>query len=252
MKVIISPAKSLDFETAPPTLEYSKPRFVEKTTQIHQVLKTKSVKKISELMNLSDKLSLLNWQRYQDFGQANSQTKAAIFTFHGDVYLGLDSYTLKPKQITLLQEKIRILSGFYGLLRPLDLISAHRLEMGTKLKIGKKENLYQFWRETITQSLAQELTKQEPLINLASQEYFQVIQKKKINNLIITPIFQDYKNGQYKVISFFTKKARGMMVRFLLDKNIKKSEDLKNFHYGNYKYYYSTSNFRCWVFRRKA
>lgn len=251
MKIIVSPAKSLDFESKTPTLEFSDPQFLLQTGKIHRALQTKTPKKIAKLMNLSEKLSQLNWQRYQDFDKLNQPQRQAVFAFCGDVYLGLDSYTLQLAQIQTLQEKIRILSGFYGVLKPLDNIKAHRLEMGTQLKIGQKKNLYQFWGELVSKQLAKELAKEEPLINLASKEYFQVIQKKFLTNQIITPVFQDYKNGKYKVINFFAKKARGMMVRFLLDKNIQNSEYLKGFDYGGYSFCNSESSQLRWIFRRK-
>lgn len=251
MKVIISPAKSLDFETKTPTTEYTSPQFLDKTQQLHKKLKAKNAKSIGKLMNLSVKLSELNWQRYQNFNNSNAVVRQAIFAFCGDVYLGLDAYSLQKKQVELLQNNVRILSGFYGLLRPLDSIQAHRLEMGTELKIGRNKNLYQFWGKFVTEKLNQELQATEPLINLASNEYFKVVQKKQIANPIITPIFQDWKNGQYKVISFFAKKARGMMVRFLLDKKIQNPEDLKLFDYGGYKFCNQESMPEKLIFRRK-
>ncbi len=253
MKVIISPAKSLNFKQVVPTKEYTKPQFLEKTLKIHKKLQKQSAKSIAKLMNLSDKLGQLNWQRYQDWSATKVEKNArqAIFAFWGDVYLGLDAYSLSKDQISLLQAKVRILSGFYGLLRPLDLIQAHRLTMGTNLKIGKNNNLYQFWGEVITKALAQELQKNEPLINLASNEYFKLLQKQSFASSIITPIFQDCKNGQYKVISFFAKKARGMMVRFLLDHNLQTFTELKNFDYGGYIFTPKLSTADMFVFQRK-
>ena len=251
MKIIISPAKSLDFETAIPALETTEAQFLEKTAKIQQTMKKKTAKAIAELMNLSPKLSQLNWHRYQNFDEKDSPKKQAIFAFRGDVYLGLDSYSLKTSQITHLQKNLRILSGFYGLLRPLDEIQPHRLEMGTKLKIGRKKNLYEFWGKEVSQKLTAELEPGEPLINLASNEYFQVVQKQYFPNPIITPIFQDWKNGNYKVISFFAKKARGMMTRFFVENNIQKIEDLKFFNYQNYRFFESESTTEKLIFRRK-
>lgn len=252
MKIVISPAKSLDFEKDLPITEFTQPQFLSKTAKLHNTLQQKSPEDLAKLMNISPKLSELNWQRYQSWKKTASLKNArqAIFAFNGDVYFGLDAYSLSHKKILLLQEKVRILSGFYGVLKPLDLIQAYRLEMGTALKVGEDNNLYQFWGEPVTQMLTKELATDEVLVNLASNEYFKVIQKKALPNLIITPVFQDFKNGQYKVISFLAKKARGMMVRFIIDNNIQKVSDLKKFDYGNYYYVPNNSTTNKLVFQR--
>jgi cytoplasmic iron level regulating protein YaaA (DUF328/UPF0246 family) len=252
MKIIISPAKSLDFTTKPQVADFTNPQFLEKTERLHKVLKTKSAKSIAKLMDLSEKLSELNRQRYQDFNQPSAPLKQAVFVFSGDVYLGLDAYSLGQSQTQILQDNVRILSGFYGLLKPLDNIQAHRLEMGTKLKIGRADNLYQFWGKTVTKELSESLQKDEPLVNLASKEYFQVIQKKQIANSIVTPAFYDWKNGKYKIISFFAKKARGMMTRFVLDKKIEELEGLKSFDYGGYQFSSKNSTLEKFIFQRKG
>lgn len=236
MKIVISPAKSLDFETKVPTSQFTEGIFLKEAEKLNAILKKKSPKKLSELMSISTKLGELNWQRNQDwqlpFTLENS--KQAVFAFKGDVYIGLDAYTLSEEKITQLQNKLRILSGQYGLLKPLDLMQPYRLEMGTKLKVGKNDNLYQFWGDTVTKALNEELKKDEVLVNLASNEYFKVVKTKLLNTSIITPVFKDYKDGKLKMISFFAKKARGLMVRYIIDNNIEMAEDLKGFNYEGY------------------
>lgn len=238
MKIVISPAKSLDFESIVSTNKFSKPKFLDQAEKLSKVLKNKSPKQLSKLMSISDKLGELNWQRNQDwhlpFTPKNS--RQAVYAFKGTVYEGLDAYTIPTEKIEQLQDKLRILSGQYGLLKPLDLMQAYRLEMGTKLKVGRKDNLYQFWNMTITDALNNELKNDEPFINLASNEYFKVVKPKLLKVPIITPVFKDYKNGTLKIIAFFAKKARGMMVRYIIDNNIEKVEDLKGFTIGNYAY----------------
>jgi len=236
MKIVISPAKSLDFETKLPTKLNSEAFFLKEAKQISEVLKKKSPKALKELMHISDKLAELNWQRNQEWALPFTKNNArqAIFAFKGTVYEGLDAYTLKENQFKQLQDKLRILSGQYGLLKPLDLMQAYRLEMGTKLKIGKHTNLYQFWDDSVTKQLNKELKENEPFINLASNEYFKVVKPKLLDAKVITPIFKDFKNDKYKVIAFFAKKARGLMVRYIIDNNIEKTEDLKGFNYANY------------------
>jgi len=236
MKIVISPAKSLDFETNVQTSKYTEGIFLSEAEKLSAVLKKKTPKKLSDLMGISANLGELNWQRNQDwklpFTQKNA--KQAVFAFKGDVYIGLDAYSLSEDKIDQLQNKLRILSGQYGLLRPLDLIQPYRLEMGTKLKIRNKENLYQFWDSKITDELNTELEENEVFINLASNEYFKVIKPKLLKTAVITPVFKDYKNGKLKVISFFAKKARGLMVRYIIDNNITTAEELKRFNIDGY------------------
>lgn len=236
MKIVISPAKSLDYKSRVPTLEFTEGIFLNEAEKLNAVLKKKSPKKLSELMHISDKLGELNWQRNQEwqlpFTLENS--KQAVFAFKGDVYIGLDTYSLSEEKIEQLQQKLRILSGQYGLLKPLDLMQPYRLEMGTKLKVGRKENLYQFWDTKVTDALNVELGNDEIFINLASNEYFKVIKPKLLNVPVITPVFKEYKNGKLKIISFFAKKARGLMVRYIIDNNIETTEDLKGFNYEGY------------------
>ncbi len=236
MKIVISPAKSLDFETLVPTKEYSECEYLEQAEKLNKVLKNKSPKQLERLMSISEKLSNLNWKRNQEwqlpFTEKNS--RQAVYAFKGTVYEGLGAYTIPLDKINQLQDKLRILSGQYGVLKPLDLIQPYRLEMGTKLKTGSKENLYKFWADTLTKSLNNEMLKDEVLINLASNEYFKVINKKILKAPIITPVFKDYKNGKLKMISFFAKKARGLMVRYIIDNNIESAEGLIGFNYDNY------------------
>ena len=235
--MVISPAKSLKFDFQIPTTKFTTPNFSNEANLINGLLKKKTSKALSELMHLSEKLALLNWERNQSFNSHESSTKRqAIFTFNGDVYQGLDPYTLSSEKIEQMQNKLRILSGLYGLLRPLDLIQPYRLEMGTKLDIEGSINLYGFWKNKITKKINNELIEDELFVNLASNEYSSVIDKKTLNTTMISPSFKDMKNGKLKIISFYAKKARGMMVRYILDNEINNQEDLKGFDYGGYSY----------------
>ncbi|MEN8187255.1 MAG: peroxide stress protein YaaA [Bacteroidota bacterium] len=236
MKIIISPAKSLDFETPVPTEKYSECQYLDQAEKLNSVLKEKSPKQLEKLMSISEKLSELNWKRNQNWSLPFTKENArqAVYAFKGTVYEGMDTYTIPGEKIGQLQNKLRILSGQYGILKPLDLIQPYRLEMGTKLKVGQKENLYQFWGDLITKTLNDEMENGEVLINLASNEYFKVLNKKILKTPIITPVFKDYKNGKLKMISFFAKKARGMMVRYIIDNDIEVTEDLIGFNYGGY------------------
>ncbi|RAV29904.1 peroxide stress protein YaaA [Sinomicrobium soli] len=238
MKIVISPAKSLDYDTPLPTGKYSDPLFLKQAERLHKVLKKKSPKKLSELMGISDNLAELNWKRNQEWSLPFTPDNArpAIYAFNGDVYEGLDGYTIPEEKLDRLQEILRILSGLYGVLRPLDLMQPYRLEMGTSLKVGTKENLYEFWRSTITKTLNKELEKDELFINLASNEYFKAVDARGLKVPVVTPQFKDWKNDQLKVISFYAKKARGLMVRYILDTGAKTVDDLKGFDYEGYSY----------------
>ena len=252
MKIVISPAKSLNFEKALPIAKHSESLFLKESRQVHKVLKQKSPKELSELMDISDKLADLNWKRNQDwktpFTPENS--RPAVFAFDGDVYTGLDAYSIPLEKLDDLQDHLRILSGLYGLLKPLDLIQAYRLEMGTKLPIGESKNLYEFWKPIITKALNKELHKGELFINLASNEYFSAVDVKALKVPVITPEFKDYKNGKLKIISFFAKKARGLMVRYIIDTNAKTVEDLKGFNYEGYQFDANLSKANHLVFTR--
>lgn len=238
MKIVVSPAKSLDFETTLPTNKYTEPSFLVEAEKLNNVLQKKSPKKLSDLMSISDKLAQLNWQRNQDWSLpfTNENARPAVYAFNGDVYTGLDGYTIPEDKLDLLQDRLRILSGLYGILRPLDLIQPYRLEMGTKLKVGRNNNLYEFWKQQLTEQLNNELQEDELFVNLASNEYFSVIDKKVLKVPVITPQFKDWKGDKLKMISFFAKKARGMMVRYIIDTGAETIEDLKGFNYDGYGY----------------
>ena len=258
MKLIISPAKSLDFESNVPTSSFSQACFLEQAKIVHKSLVKKTPKQLTQLMNISEKLAQLNWERNQnwnpDFSKKNTKNdraRQAIYAFKGDVYLGLDAYNISSQKIPVLQEKVRILSGLYGILKPLDLIQAYRLEMGTKLKTGKYNNMHSFWQETLTDFINEELEENEPLINLASEEYFSVLIPQKIKAPVYKIVFKDFKNGKYKFIQFFAKKARGLMTRFVVENNIKKTEDLKKFNYEGYFFSGEESSKDTYVFLRK-
>ena len=216
------------------------------------VLKKKSPKVLSKLMNISPKLGELNWQRNQDWHLPFSLENArqAVYAFNGEVYNGLDVYTLPKEKLEQLQNKLRILSGQYGILKPLDLMQPYRLEMGTKLKVGRKENLYKFWDKKVTEALNAEMENDEVFVNLASNEYFKVINPKLLKVPVITPVFKDYKGEKLKIISFFAKKARGLMVRYILDNNIETVEGLKGFNSEGYAFDSNLSNEKELVFTR--
>ncbi len=252
MKILISPAKSLDYETPIPTKQFTQGFFLDQAAKINTVLKKKSPKQLSVLMNVSQNLGELNWQRNQEWELPFSlyNARQAIFSFKGDVYLGLDAYSLPLDKLKILQNKLRILSGQYGLLKPLDLMQPYRLEMGTKLKVANKENLYQFWGNKITEKLNEELTDNELFINLASAEYFKAVKPALLKVPVITPVFKDLKDGKLKIIAFFAKKARGLMVRFIIDHNIETIEDLKNFNYEGYAFDANLSTANELVFTR--
>lgn len=236
MKIVISPAKSLDFESTLPSDRYSQPQFLAESEKLNKVLAKKKPKALSDLMSISDSLAQLNWERNQQFHTpfTPSNARPAVYAFNGDVYQGLDPYSIAADKLDQLQDTLRILSGLYGILKPLDLIQPYRLEMGTSLKIGRKKNLYEFWRKTLTEALNQELEEGELFINLASNEYFGAIEAKSLKVPVVTPIFKDWKNDKLKVISFFAKKARGSMVRYILDSSAQTLDDIKGFDYDDY------------------
>lgn len=252
MKIVISPAKSLNFEKELPTKKFSEPHFLKEATTIQKTLKKKKPKDLSELMDISDKLAELNWQRNQEWQTPFTAENArpAVYAFDGEVYTGLDVYSLPETKLDDLQDKLRILSGLYGLLKPLDLMQPYRLEMGTSIAIGGNKNLYEFWKKTITKNLNSELQKDELFINLASNEYFSAVDAKSLKVPVITPEFKDYKDGQLKMISFFAKKARGLMVRYIIDSNAETIEDLKGFNYDGYAFDSNLSSGTKLVFTR--
>ena len=234
MKILISPAKSLDFENKVETSFNTVPLFNDKAIQVNNSIKDLSAPDLSRLMTISPKLSDLNWLRNQDFQKNNSKEKQAIFAFNGDVYDGIDAITISTSNHEKLQSTLRILSGLYGILKPFDKIKPYRLEMGTKISIDGSKNLYDFWKKNVTDSILKEIKEEEIIINLASNEYFSVIDSSLIDNKIITPQFKDFKNGKLKIISFYAKKARGLMTRFLIDNDIQSSYDIENFNSSGY------------------
>ncbi|MDP0590044.1 MAG: peroxide stress protein YaaA [Candidatus Endonucleobacter bathymodioli] len=240
MLLVISPAKSLDYETPSKTTEYSIPDFMSQSALLIEELRKKTPADISSLMNISDKLAQLNAARYQAWSPkcTTKNAKQAAMAFTGDVYIGLDANSLTKAKLDFAQKRLRIISGLYGLLRPLDLLQAYRLEMGTKLKNTQGKDLYSFWGDTITCALNEDLAKQKSntLINLASKEYFKSIHPKKLNARIITPVFKDRVKDQYKIISFYAKKARGLMCRYVIDNQIEHAEKLTGFDYAGYSY----------------
>jgi len=243
---IISPAKTLDMETPVSSPIQSLPESLNKSQQLIKVLKKMKADELSRLMGISAKLGQLNFERFQEWTTPYNieKSRPAVFAFRGEVFTGLDIDSFSKEELDYTQNHLRILSGLYGLLRPMDIILAYRLEMGTKISIGNKKNLYAFWGDEITNHLNEALTQQKDdiLINLASNEYFKSLNLKKLNAQIFTPIFKDNKNGQYKVISFFAKKARGQMLRFILKNKISNPEDLKHFEENGYYYTDSLSN----------
>jgi cytoplasmic iron level regulating protein YaaA (DUF328/UPF0246 family) len=236
MKIVISPAKSLNFDKNLPFNQFSESIFLKESKKVQSVLKKIKPSNLMELMDISQNLADLNYQRNQDWNLpfTKENAKPAVYVFDGEVYNGLDVYSLSAEKIEVLQDKLRILSGLYGLLKPLDLMQAYRLEMGTKLPIGATKNLYDFWKSNITTQLNNELSKDELFINLASNEYFSAVDIKKLKVPVITPEFKDYKDGKSKTISFFAKKARGLMVRYIIDTNAETIDDLKRFDYEGY------------------
>ena len=253
---IVSPAKSLDFDNKAPVSEFSLPLFLEESQKIVNVLKDYSPEDLSKLMNVSKDLGLLNANRYQNYNTPfkPENAKQAIFAFTGDVYKGLDSTTLSIEAIEYAQTHFKILSGLYGILKPLDLIQAYRLEMGTKISINNSTSLYDFWSKHITSELNTNLetTNSKFLLNLASSEYSKSIDMKSLNAEVITPVFKDWKSGQYKIISFFAKKARGLMSRYVLENKIKNPNDLRAFDSDGYVFNKGFSTEKSLVFTRKS
>lgn len=252
MKIILSPAKSLDFESKMPSRRYTQPEFLNKSEIIQEVLSKKTPSELKSLMNISDNLADLNWQRNQDWLTpfTNKNARPAMYAFNGDVYTGLDAYTIPNTKLKKLQDILRILSGLYGILKPLDLIQPYRLEMGTKLKVGEYEDLYKFWKEDATKMLNNELDDDEIFLNLASKEYADAVDFKQLKVPVITPEFKDYKNGKLRMVSFFAKKARGMMVRYIIDKNIRSLRGIKGFDYDGYSFDSKLSKDNTLVFTR--
>jgi cytoplasmic iron level regulating protein YaaA (DUF328/UPF0246 family) len=252
MKIVISPAKSLNFESELPTQTFSEASFLKEARQVHKELKKLKPKDLSKLMDISDKLAELNWERNQSWKTpfTPDNSRPAIYAFDGEVYSGVDAYSIPEGKMEDLQSRLFILSGLYGLLKPLDLIQPYRLEMGTSIAIGESKNLYAFWKTKITKALNQSLSKGEFLLNLASNEYFSAVDIKSLKANVITPEFKDYKDGKLTMISFFAKKARGLMVRYIIDTNAQSIEDIKGFNYEGYAFDANLSSETKLVFTR--
>jgi hypothetical protein len=255
MLVVISPAKNLDYDTPAATDTYTQPEMLDDSQTLIERCQMLSPAKISSLMKISDKLAGLNAARYASWHipfDTNS-AKQALLAFNGDVYTGLDASSFSQDDFNYAQRHLRILSGLYGVLRPLDLMQAYRLEMGTKLDIGESKNLYQFWDNRISNKLNEAIDTQgdNVLINLASNEYFKAVKPKALNADIYTPVFQDCKNGQYKVISFFAKKARGLMARFILQNQLTDVKQLQDFAAAGYQFSTQKSKGNELVFTRE-
>lgn len=254
MKIIISPAKSIQVQEIENEVNYSVPSFLKETNQLASKLKQLSVKKIGDMMHLSNDLAQLNFDRYQHFESPESKKESnfpAILGFNGEVYKGIDIATLDKKYYEALQSNLRILSGLYGILKPFDLIYPYRLEMGTKWQITPKiKGLYQFWEDKLVNSLNDEMEKDEVLVNLASSEYFKAVPFKKLNHKVITPHFKDLKNGQLKVVMMYAKHQRGAMARYIIENEIQDAEQLKLYNLDGYSFDVNLSTETDWVFVR--
>lgn len=255
MLLVLSPAKSLDFESPVPTGKFSQPDYLDDSAQLIKTLRQKSPEDLSALMHISAKLGELNFERNLDWHTPFTADNArqAIYAFTGDVYLGLDVHALNQKDMAYAQNHVRILSGLYGLLRPLDLMQPYRLEMGTSLQHSNNRNLYEFWGSRLSEGLNEAMSghKSRALLNLASHEYFRAVDKKVLDAGIISPVFKDYKNGQYKIISFFAKKARGMMAAHVIKNRIDSPAGICEFDMAGYRYSAKDSTDAAPVFLRK-
>lgn len=254
MLIVLSPAKSLDLETPPTTSLHSTPDFLDHSAQLIERMRQFSPSEVGSLMGISDALSALNVARYASWTPQLDDARQAIMAFNGDVYAGFEARTLQPAQLDYAQSQVRILSGLYGLLRPLDLIHPHRLEMGTRLSTERGKDLYAFWGDTITNALNRTASEQgaKVLVNLASEEYFKSVKPRQLSVPVISPVFEDWKNGRYKIISFYAKRARGMLARYAAVNQIRDPEQLKQFDVDGYGFVPEASNDSSWVFRRKV
>lgn len=236
MKLVLSPAKSLDYETKVPTSKSTEACFLSEAERLNKLLKKKSPRSLSKLMGISDNLAHLNYERNQEWSRPFSEENArqAIYAFSGDVYRGLDAYNIATKKLEKLQDTVRIISGLYGILKPLDLMMPYRLEMGTKLPVGKNKNLYEFWKKKVTKALNDELEADELFLNLASNEYFKAIDTKVLKVPVVNIDFKELKKGEYKTIGIFAKLARGMMARYIIENDAKTINDIKGFNYEGY------------------
>ncbi len=254
MLTVLSPAKKLDFDTDPPEIRAGSPRFLAEAETLVRRLREMDSLELADLMGISLKLADLNVERFQQWTPEHhpGNSRPALFAFAGDVYQGLDAASLSAPAIAFAEEHLRILSGLYGLLRPLDLIQPYRLEMGTRLKVNGARDLYAFWGDAITDALAEELKghAHPVLVNLASQEYFKAIRPRRLGFRIVTPVFKERRGDRFRIISFNAKRARGMMARFILDRGIDEPEALIEFDRGGYRFHPELSEGDTWVFTR--
>ncbi|UPQ88494.1 peroxide stress protein YaaA [Vibrio sinaloensis] len=255
MLVVVSPAKTLDYESPLATEKHTQPELIEYSKQLIDVCRKLTPADVASLMKVSDKIADLNVGRFQEWSEefTTENARQAILAFKGDVYTGLDAQSLSDADFDYAQDHLRMLSGLYGLLKPLDLMQPYRLEMGTKLANDKGSNLYQFWGNVITDKLNEAIAAQgdNVLINLASNEYFKAVKPKALDAQVITPVFKDCKNGQYKVISFYAKKARGMMARYIIENRIESVADLTKFDIAGYYFVEQESTPTELVFKRE-
>ncbi|MDA9725155.1 peroxide stress protein YaaA [Gammaproteobacteria bacterium] len=254
MIIVLSPAKTLDYSFSEKGLDFSVPPFLPKSKNLVSTMKKFNKSELSSLMGVSEKISALNHDRFQNWSQATKPSvhaKQAGFVFKGDVYQGLEFEKLSKQDINFAQKHLRILSGLYGVLKPLDIILPYRLEMGTKISVAKNKDLYEFWKEEITNHLNKDLKATSILVNLASIEYFSSVDTEKLKSRVISPVFKDFKNGQFKIISFYAKKARGLMAKYLIENRAKTSEDLQKFNLDGYKFSKKDSTEDSPVFLRK-
>ena len=256
MLMVISPAKTLDFENPPVTRQHTQPQFIEAAAELVETLRSKSPADLSELMSISANLGELNSRRYLEWHPqfTPDNAKQALLAFRGDVYTGLDADSFDEADFQFAQQHLRILSGLYGVLRPLDLIQPYRLEMGTRLANAAGENLYRFWGDRLTRALERQLASlhSSTLVNLASDEYFKAVQPKALPAEVIQPVFQDRKGDKYKIVSFYAKKARGLMAAWAIRNRVSDVEQLKRFDVAGYRYHRTSSDAWRWVFRRDA
>lgn len=261
MLLLLSPAKKLDYDTPVRTTLHTQPMFIDQASALIKVLKKKSAAQVAELMKLSDALANLNVERYAAWKPVfdTSNSRQAVLAFNGDVYEGLDASSLSDAKLKWAQDHVRLLSGLYGVLRPLDLIRPYRLEMGTRLATPQGANLYEFWGDSIAQHLNDHLAERAKgkkgeaiVLNLASEEYFKSVDLKVLRARVVQCVFQDYKNGAWKVISFHAKRARGLMARYVIDHKVGKVDDLQGFDAEGYAYAAPESTADKLMFRRKA
>jgi cytoplasmic iron level regulating protein YaaA (DUF328/UPF0246 family) len=254
MKVLLSPAKSIDISHIPDTLDTTVSSFLKESEQLVNKLKKFSVKKLESTMHISLDLAELNKQRFSSWSPPVERTQSSVpaaFAFSGEVYRGLDIQSFSSDELEKAQSIIRILSGMYGILKPLDLMCPYRLEMGTKWQITpKQKNLYQFWGTKLSQFLNDEMHKDEVLVNLASSEYFKAIDRKILKSTIITPVFKEFKNGEYKIVMMYAKHARGAMARYIVQNNLQTVEELKLYTVDGYSFDVNQSTDEEWVFTR--